>query len=270
MKPEIKVRLLFSVMLMLGVTLVTMMGITFVKQFSSASFRTWDMYQMAAAILLNLMILFTFIRIGWRMVRQSIMSYKWMRHFRCNIHEALTRHLQDKYRSWGIEMIVTQDDDFVALTIGMLRSKIVVSSGLFSRFDEQEIEAILLHERFHLSNRDNFKLFIMTLCTEGFGYLPTIRVIFRYFEIWKELLADRFAIKQMGTEYYLGRVLFKLTAAGGIQKSEVGVHFAEAAMSYRIMQVLEPEKKIQVPMAIVRPMLLFGLLLIFFTISGSS
>jgi hypothetical protein len=84
------------------------------------------------------------------------------------------------------------------------------------------------------------------------------------------LLADRFAIKQMGTELHLGNVLLKLVNAGNLQQRAIGVYFAETALHYRIMQILEPDKTVNVPIALFRPLLVSFSFLLLFMVGGSS
>ncbi|MEK8127086.1 M56 family metallopeptidase [Paenibacillus filicis] len=96
-----------------------------------------------------------------------------------------------------------RDEGFVALAIGMRKPIIVISTQVLETFSSDEVKAILLHEWHHCRNLDNVKMFLMTLLTEAFGYWPIMKPVFRYYQIWTELLADRFAIHQMGTELHL-------------------------------------------------------------------
>ncbi len=159
-------------------------------------------------------------------------------------------------KKWGTEFIVVNDEKFIALTIGFFQPRIIVSTGVLSMFSNHEVEAILLHEWYHCRNRDPLKMFLLALILDGLGYIPTMKAMVRDFKTWKELLADRFAIKQMGTEYYLGNVLLKLSKVGKMQHSTAVAYFAENAINYRIMQVLEPKQRIHVPMSDFKPLLL--------------
>ncbi|HEY0829330.1 MAG TPA: M56 family metallopeptidase [Bacilli bacterium] len=143
--------------------------------------------------------------------------------------------------------MVVEDDAFVALTMGVLRPRIIISTGLLNMFQEKEAEAILLHEHYHYIHRDPLKSILFTIMVDGLGYIPIIKAIAGYYKIWKELLADRFVIRQMRSEFYLGSVLLCLTKWVNLNRPVEAVYFTESAINYRILQILEPEKPLHIP-----------------------
>jgi len=224
-------------------------------------------------LLINVIIIYTFGRMLWRLSKQIFLTRKWFKVFQSKKHIRLSNVLNNKYRKWETEFIVVKDEKFIALTLGLLRPKIIVSTGVIDMFSKQEVEAILLHERYHALNRDPFKIFLLTLILDGMGYIPSMKTMVSNFRTWKELLADQFAMSQMGTEYYLGNVLLKLSSVGKIQYSSAAVHFAENAINYRIMQVLEPKQKIRIPILNFKPLsliLLFTFILSSLILGGCS
>lgn len=261
-----KMRFVYALMILFATVIIMQMGLFLIHQIKNFQLQELWIFD----ILFYLVIGYTFIRIMWRIVSQWYLSRKWLNIFRTHAHHKLTKQLNAQYRRWNTEMIVVDDDAFLALTIGMLRPKIIVSTGVFKLFNEHEVKAILLHEWYHCRKRDNIKMFITTLLTDAFGYLPIIKPSVRFYKTMKELLADRFAIKQMGTELHLGNVLLKLVKVGKINLREAAVHFTETAIDYRIMQILEPEKAVKVPIALLRPFLLSCLFLLLISIGGSS
>lgn len=266
MSSVVKMRLVYALMIFF-VSIVTMqMGLFLMHQIRD--FKLQGI--LICNLLFDLVIVYTFVRIMRRIVNQWYLSSKWLNIFRSHAHKRLTKQLNYKYRRWKTELIVVEDDAFLALTIGMLRPKIVVSTGVFKLFNENEVKAILLHEWYHCRNRDNIKMFISTLLVDGFGYLPIIKPSVGFYKTMKELLADRFAIKQMGTELHLGNVLLKLVKLGKIHQREAAIHFTETAIDYRIMQILEPDKAVKVPIALFRPLLLSCSFLLLIMIGGSS
>ncbi|MNI19168.1 Regulatory protein BlaR1 [compost metagenome] len=221
-------------------------------------------------VVFDLVIGYTLIKGIWRIIAQMYLSRKWLKLFRAVKHNKLTKHLNYKYRSLNTEIIVVRDEAFVALAIGMRRPKIVISTAVLDIFSDDEVKAIVLHEWHHCLNRDNSKIFLTTLLTEAFGYWPIMKPIFRYYQTWTELLADRFAIRQMGTELHLASVLLKLSKLGKMQQHAAAVHFATTAMHYRILQVLEPDKTVKVKVAWLRPLLTSCSLLLLVLLGGDS
>lgn len=218
---------------------------------------------------------YTLIRLLWRIAAQVYLSRQWVRQFRSIQDMKLSRRLAYKYQSLGADIIVIKDESFVALVIGMRKPAIVISTGVLGMFSHNEVKAILLHEWHHCRNRDNAKMFLARLLTEAFGYLPVMRSIYRYYQTWTELLADRYAITRMGTELHLASVLLKLSRLASIGSHRAAVHmaavqFVTATMPYRIAQVLEPDKTVKVKVAFLRPLLISCMLLLLLLLSGDS
>jgi len=224
----------------------------------------------AAYIVVGAVAGYTLIRMIWRVAAQAYLSRRWLRHFRSNRHRKLTKRLAYKNRDLGTEIIVVKDEAFIALSIGLRKPAIVVSSAVLEMFTDDEVKAILLHEWHHCRNRDNAKLFLAKMLTEGFGYLPIMNPVLRYYHTWTELLADRFAIRRMGTELPLASVLLKLSKLGDRYRLAAAVHFGATAINYRIAQVLDPDKTVKVKVAWVRPMLMSVTMLLLLMLSGDS
>ncbi|MBJ6362532.1 M56 family metallopeptidase [Paenibacillus sp. GCM10012307] len=268
MNPALRANLIFSSLLVAGAVISGQMGLFIVHQIWDVRFQ-WSFFQYCASILtdepaahnfikilFNLVILYTVGKIIWRVYNQICLTRKWLKVFAGQKHVKLTKQLNSKYRKWGTEFIVVKDEKFIALTLGLVRPRIVVSTGTLSMFSNHEVEAVLFHEWYHCQQRDPLQLFLLTLILDGMGYIPAAKAAMRDFKTLKELLADSFAIRQMGTEYYLGNVLLKFSNAGQMQQSTTAVYFAEHAINYRIMQVLEPTKRVHIPKSNFKPLLI--------------
>lgn len=225
-------------------------------QYCISAIKDSNLLRIAIYLIINAFILYTVVKMVNRIFKQIVSTRRLLATFQDQRHRKLTKKINYKYRHLKTEIIVVQDDNFVALTIGLFRPRIIISTGLIQMFSEQEVRAILLHEQYHCKNRDPLRMFLLTLIQDGMGYLPMMKSMVHEFKTWKELLADRFAIKQMGTEYYLGNVLLKLSQVGQSKQSSAVVYFADTAINYRIMQVLEPEQSVRVPISRFNPMVL--------------
>ncbi|MFC5647536.1 M56 family metallopeptidase [Paenibacillus solisilvae] len=64
-----------------------------------------------------------------------------------------------------------------------------------------ELEAVLLHERYHCRQRQAFKKFAVQLLMDGMGYIPVIRSLGKHYFIGIELSADRYVMDQMNSSY---------------------------------------------------------------------
>jgi beta-lactamase regulating signal transducer with metallopeptidase domain len=251
MSPAVKVRASYGLMLFfVAVVFFRMAGFVFHYQ-AEISRQAW----MLPTLLFDFLLAYTFVRILWAIARQWYLLRKGLRFFQAHADSLLTKQFHAKYRDWKTDMIVVRDDAFVALTIGLRRPRIVLSTGVLERFTDEEVEAILLHEWHHCRNRDNLKLFISTLLADAFCYLPIIKPVLAYAKTWQELFADRFVIRQMGTSLYLGNVLLKLAKMGMIRQRRGALHFTETTLDYRMLQIIEPDEVVKVPLRLYRPLL---------------
>src|SRR5260370_30039208 len=62
-----------------------------------------------------------------------------------------------------------------AFTWGLLRPRVAVSVALVERLHPHELEAVLVHERYHVTNFDPAKLFVTRVLPATFLYLPIMR-----------------------------------------------------------------------------------------------
>ncbi|OBR63767.1 peptidase M56 [Paenibacillus oryzae] len=265
MSPIMKLRGSYGLMMVIILIAIVQMGVIVTSHLHAETLQQ-SVFSYAIVVLAGYML----VKFLWRVIQQLHLSRKWFNHFQNHMHVKLTKQLQYKYRNWDTEIIVVQDDAFVALTIGLLRPKIVISTMVLSCFSEKEIKAILLHERYHCLKQDGRKHFFSILLADAFGYLPIVKPIIRYYETWKELFADRYAIQQMGTELYLGNVLLKLAKHKSFTPCGTAVYFANSTLQYRLMQVLEPERTVVVPLTLLKPFLRTCSMLLLILIGGDS
>ena len=96
----------------------------------------------------------------------------------------------------------------VALCYGLLRPRLLLSTGLARRLSDAELEAVLRHEAAHLRRRDPVRLVLARALAE----LLPLRILSRLatsMSLAQELAADRSALADGGTQA-LGGALLKL------------------------------------------------------------
>lgn len=266
MSPAVKVRASYGLMLFFVAAASSQIAEGVIRRQFEISRQAW----IFPTLLFDLLLVYTFVRILWAIARQWYLMRSGLRFFRAHENALLSKQLQDKYPYWNTDIIVVRDDAFVGLTIGLRRPRIVLSTGVLERFTEEEVKAILLHERHHCRNRDNLKLFLSTVLADAFCYLPIIKPVLAYTKTWQELFADRFVIQQMGTSLHLGTVFLKLVKWGKIRQRRASLHFMETALDYRMMQIIEPDEVVKVPLRLYRPVLVTCCFLLLIMLSGSS
>jgi beta-lactamase regulating signal transducer with metallopeptidase domain len=109
-------------------------------------------------------------------------------------------HITDR-----VDVVATADA--FAVTHGLLRPRILLSTGLVEALDAAELAAVLVHEHHHLLRRDPLRLLAARLLT-GYGwYLPLLRWWTQRLALRRELAADRAATANAGVAAVAGALL---------------------------------------------------------------
>ena len=98
-------------------------------------------------------------------------------------------------------------EDAFAVTYGLFRPRILVSTGLAAVLTRAEIGAVLAHEREHLRHRDPLRLLAARLFAAWGCYLPAARWLASRAALGHELGADRAAAGRAGRGVLAGALL---------------------------------------------------------------
>ncbi|WP_213524530.1 M56 family metallopeptidase [Paenibacillus sp. J31TS4] len=177
---------------------------------------------------------------------QFILRIKLQRYIKERFDPQSTLTWNDRFRHEQTKIIVIKDSSFVAMSYGILKPKILISTYVLSKFTEVEIEAILHHEVYHCKSRHPFQMNMLTFLSKGLAFVPVIKDLSRYYSIWAELLADRYAINRMNSEVPIGKVLLSLVKGNTNHAVGAGTHFANEAVNYRIKQIIDPSSDLRI------------------------
>ena len=106
-------------------------------------------------------------------------------------------------------------DQAFAVTRGLLRPRILVSTAALATLDPAELAAVLGHERAHLRRRDPLRLLAARLLADDGCYLPALRWISHRFALHCELAADRAALDHSSRAALAGALLKLAPAPAG-------------------------------------------------------
>jgi beta-lactamase regulating signal transducer with metallopeptidase domain len=125
---------------------------------------------------------------------------------------ALPRRMRDLARELGLEgrIDLVEDDRPFSFTYWFLRPRISVSTGLVDRLDGAELRAVLLHERYHVRQRDPLRLVIARYFAAGLYVVPVVDDLVARSVLQSEIEADREAVTAMRGVGPLARALYKL------------------------------------------------------------
>ncbi len=77
--------------------------------------------------------------------------------------------------------------------VGVVRPQLFVAAHLFEKLSPEELTAVLRHEQWHLTARDNFRRVVFDFCRHGF--LPGERELEREWHESVEMAADEYAAR---------------------------------------------------------------------------
>lgn len=143
------------------------------------------------------------------------------------------------------EMRLRVSDQPLALTYGLRRSTLVLSTWMVERFDPDELEAVLAHELAHSARRDYLVLWLATICRDAFCYLPTSWIALKQLRSEKEVACDDLAINITQSSLGLASALAKVwQQAVLVPTPSLAQSLADAinVIEGRITRLLEPSQ----------------------------
>ena len=103
----------------------------------------------------------------------------------------------------------------LALTIGWLKPKIVVSLRLIKRLSGKKLEAVMLHEYYHLKNRHPLLLIVGETLSSSLLILPLLKDLTRKMRSVLEKEADFYVFRKQKTVRYLNLALNQINPVDG-------------------------------------------------------
>ncbi|MER2090696.1 MAG: M56 family metallopeptidase [Sporosarcina sp.] len=195
---------------------------------------------------LDALVIYTLSFSLWKIGSQIVHAARMKNRFEQYRERKLTIELNRAYGSGKEDFIVVSHPAPIAITMGFVWPKIIVSTGLMNLLDEGELKAVMTHEKYHQENRDPLKLFLLSLCALTMWYIPILKWFNQKYRIIQEVLADEFAIEKQRTSVNLASALLKMLKVGKPEKmSFIYASFADTSVNYRIQHILNPVKGVQ-------------------------
>ena len=98
----------------------------------------------------------------------------------------------------------------LALTCGLWRPTVILSTWMIEHLDQREREAVLAHELAHVARRDYLVIWLATVLRDAFFYLPTSWAAYRQLQIEKEPACDDLAVTATKRPLALASALAKV------------------------------------------------------------
>jgi Zn-dependent protease with chaperone function len=153
----------------------------------------------------------------------------------------------------------------LALTYGLVRPTILLSTWMVERLDRAELASVLAHELGHVARRDYLVILLATMLRDAFFYLPTSQAAFRRLQREKELACDDLAVGATRRPLALASALAKVWQQSlggppvGIAQSLSTPGEAIEGRIARLLQAPEPRVQASHPRAVAHGVGVVGL-----------
>ncbi|MCL5959372.1 MAG: M56 family metallopeptidase [Chloroflexi bacterium] len=152
-------------------------------------------------------------------------------------------------KSLGIRdrIVCVQDRAVYAFCFGLVSPRICISRGMASRLSRRELEAVLLHELSHLSNRDPLRVLVGRVLTSALILLPVARELRERYQLSMELTADRKALARMPVEVLASALLKVFSSPNSNLEYQLAPIGALDVTRERILRLAGPAQGSQTP-----------------------
>lgn len=129
------------------------------------------------------------------------------------LSQKLNRVMQ-KHNLQHIPFVVSSENKLTAYTTGLIRPTIVISSSLISKLSFSQLEAVVLHELYHVKKRHIFWLLFARVVSSLLFFVPLTGYLAQQLKVEFELAADSYVVrKQKTSEHICGCLAFNLQYA---------------------------------------------------------
>lgn len=133
-------------------------------------------------------------------------------------------------------VIEIQRHNPIVFCFGFFSPRICISSGLVHLLTEEELTAVLRHEKMHMRDFGPLKIFISKVLKKSMFFIPGIRSLSSEYLVLTELAADEYATKGFQEKTHLARALSKILDwhEGEKSNSYIALSFFSASIRRRV------------------------------------
>ncbi len=111
------------------------------------------------------------------------------------------------------KVVVVQRKSNHAFSYGVRSQKIVLSEGLISNLSSKQLEAVVLHEFYHIDNRHSLFIIVSEIISATLFFLPLVKEINKKMKVMFEKQADAFSATVQGNNSYINEALLKVPSS---------------------------------------------------------
>lgn len=132
-------------------------------------------------------------------------------------------------------VVVVRRKESLAFTLGFFSQKIVLTTGLCKTLTAKELEAVILHEQYHLKSNHGLALLVGKLISSTFFFLPFLKDMYTHMKSLFEYKADEHALYTQETKIHLISSINKIS--NHTHKFEFAPGFAVCTIEERLARL---------------------------------
>lgn len=138
---------------------------------------------------------------------------------------------------------LVDSDEFHSFCFGLWRPQVCLSTAVVRELPDEELEAVLRHEAWHVHRKDPLRSLLSNAFAAGFWFVPLAKELARVYKIRSELAADAGAVLAMKDVLPLAGALHRMAtiphAQPGIQPAVGAFSALDARIDY-LVDGIEP------------------------------
>ena len=166
-------------------------------------------------------------------------------------HQALADLLAEQLGAPRCRLLFYIYDRPLALTYGLFRPRVLLSTWMVEHLDQRELEAVLAHELAHAARRDYLVIWLATVLRDAFFYLPTSWAAYRQLQREKEVACDDLAAgvtsRPLALASALGKVWHQATGGSNLGTAQALVGVGECIESRIVRLLRAPSSSVRRP-----------------------
>jgi len=127
--------------------------------------------------------------------------------------------------------------DAFSFAYGMTRPQVAVSRGLVESVSDEELAAVLHHERYHVTNFDPLKVVLARGLPDALFFLPVLRELRGRYVTGRELAADRRAMRKTDAPSVAGALFKVVGGPPGVDLATAAAIGGDEALEARVGQL---------------------------------
>jgi beta-lactamase regulating signal transducer with metallopeptidase domain len=132
--------------------------------------------------------------------------------------------------------LVHADESF-SFTYGLAKPRVVLSRELFDSLTDEELDAVLEHELYHVRNFDPLKLLVARILAPTLFFVPVLRELRGRYVAGRELAADRRALRKTGHRPLAGAMYKVVGSPAWVQLTPAAAIGGGEALDARVTQL---------------------------------